>query len=48
MVIHHQSVAFTTAALKQMQMKVISDAEAEHRSRHFWCTGANPDLFKWK
>lgn len=48
MVIRHQSVAFTTGAFKQMQMKVISDAGAEHRSRLFQCTGAKPDLFKWK
>lgn len=29
MLIRHHSVAFTTSAFKQMQMKVISDAGAE-------------------
>lgn len=29
MLIRHHSVAFTTSAFKQMQMKVISDARAE-------------------
>lgn len=39
MLIYNHSVAFRSRGFKQMQMKVISDAEAQHRSRHFQYTG---------
>lgn len=46
MVIQHQSGAFTTEAFKHMQMKVFSDAGAEHQA--FLVHRTKPDLFKLK